>query len=76
MTLLEQAKLAATGGKPPATVTPEQVEVLLAFIRGEVTYGQLGEAICVTRSSGVAARTVSLLRRAVQLGLVKVEAST
>jgi hypothetical protein len=73
VTLLEEALKVRTGGKAPVTVTDEQVELLVAFLRGEVTYGQAGVVLRAERSQGVAAKSISLLRRAVALGKLKVE---
>lgn len=75
MTLLDRAKaLAPKYGAPPPTVTDEQIDLLLAFLNGEVTYGQVAKVFGVNRSAGAGARVVSLMRRAVALGKLRVEA--
>lgn len=68
-TLLEKAK--QINYKQKAEVSPEEIELAMAWIRNEVTLTQCGAALG-TRASSTASRLAIIIRQAYREGVIKI----
>ena len=73
MTLLEQARAVEVNRRSRLRdVTPGEVEVAVAFLRGEIRPSQVA-AVFRLRESAVYTRVISILRCAVDRGMLSLE---
>jgi hypothetical protein len=72
MTLLEKALATRTRRRHRTDVTPEEMELVIAWLQGQISYGQVRTAFGVNSSSNVYSRVSIILKVAFQRGRLQI----